>query len=135
LRADLPGHRLVAVIGGGHRLLDHRERTGPERVHRDLERRILDRVRDHHDRRRPARHDPARRLQPVDAGQADIHGDHIGPHGLDRGQRRLAGLHRAGEFQARVAGDDVREEDPHHERILDNQHAHARILSLSAHSN
>ena len=142
LRADLAGGGVVAGIGGGHRLLDHREGPGPQGVHRDAQGGILDRIGDDHDRGRALGHDPPRRLQAIDARQTDIHRDDVRADLADRRQRLLAGGHGRHDFQARIAADDVDEELAHHEGILDQHHPHPRGRSrrrsvplVSAHSN
>ena len=107
----------IVGVADADRLLDHGERSGRQRRHRDVEI-VAGAGGDDHDRRRPIGHHAPGRLEPVDPRQPDVHRDDVGLDGRQRGDPLLPARHRRGDGETRIAVDDVGQQSAHDGRIL-----------------
>src|SRR3546814_9124313 len=79
---------------------------------------------------RSLRHNPARRLESVHAGQSDVEGYDVGPHACQNPQCLLCALDCRGHLETRIAGDDIDQQQADDCRILDDKDTN-RTLSAS----
>ena len=93
LGGEAGSHRLEGGVADPHRLLHHRQRAGPQRVHGDAQFVVVDVGRNHHDRGGAAVHHRQGEVEPVHSRQADVQRDDVGGDDVEQGQPLLGALH------------------------------------------